>query len=140
MIRITLCRDARLCVRCIKGYSVRALTGTDARPCVPTNRYTSWHPYQSLHVLPYYNGRPLARHSRASLQRVSRITRQVPPLELKSSKRGTILGTRMYKEFNTIQMIYENTPLYDDSWIKVLKVTPLLVPFDENGYICGASM
>ena len=37
-------------------------------------------------------------------------------------------------------MIYENTPLYDDSWINVLRVTPLLVPFDENGYICSASM
>ena len=41
MIRVTLCRDARSCVRCVKGYSVRVLTGTDARPCVPTNRYTS---------------------------------------------------------------------------------------------------
>ena len=38
------CRDARSCVRCIKGYSIRCvkcysvvvLTGTDARPCVPT--------------------------------------------------------------------------------------------------------
>ena len=27
----------------------------------------------------------------------------VPPLELKSSKRGTIFGTRMYNEFSTIQ-------------------------------------
>ena len=30
------CRDARSSVRCIKGYSVMALTGTDARPSVPT--------------------------------------------------------------------------------------------------------
>ena len=30
------CRDARSCVRCVKGYSVRDLTGTDARPSVPT--------------------------------------------------------------------------------------------------------
>ncbi len=37
-------------------------------------------------------------------------------------------------------MIYKNTPLYDGSQIKVLMVTPLLVPFDENGYICSASM
>ena len=28
-----------LCVRCVKGYSVVILTGTDARPCGPTNRY-----------------------------------------------------------------------------------------------------
>ena len=25
-----------LCVRCVKGYSIVFLTGTDARPCVPT--------------------------------------------------------------------------------------------------------
>ena len=30
------CRDARSSVRCVKGYSVEVLTGTDARPCVPT--------------------------------------------------------------------------------------------------------
>ena len=35
------CRDARSSVRCVKGYGVRALTGTDARPCVPTFRYSS---------------------------------------------------------------------------------------------------
>ena len=48
MIRVTICRDARSCVRCIKSYSVTALTGTDARPCVPTNRYTLGLPFQSL--------------------------------------------------------------------------------------------
>ena len=45
-IRVTICRDARSCVRCVKGYSVGLLSvsvgsTTDARPCVPTNRYTS---------------------------------------------------------------------------------------------------
>ena len=43
-IRVTICRDARSCVRCVKGYSVGLLSvsvgsTTDARPCVPTNRY-----------------------------------------------------------------------------------------------------
>ncbi len=45
-IRVTICRDARSCVRCIKCYSVGLLSvsvgsTTDARPCVPTNRYPS---------------------------------------------------------------------------------------------------
>ena len=43
------CRDARSCVRCIKGYSVRCvkcysvvvLTGTDAQIVRPYSRYTS---------------------------------------------------------------------------------------------------
>ena len=34
------CRAARSCVHCVKGYSIVILTGTDARPCVPTSRYT----------------------------------------------------------------------------------------------------
>ena len=33
--------DARSCVRCIKGYSVRVLTGTDAQIVRPYNRYSS---------------------------------------------------------------------------------------------------
>ena len=41
MIRVTLCRDARSCVRCVKDYSVKVLTETDARPSVPTKGYTS---------------------------------------------------------------------------------------------------
>ncbi len=39
--RIALCRDARLCVRCVKGYSVEVLTGTDAQIVRPYNRYSS---------------------------------------------------------------------------------------------------
>ena len=35
------CMDARSCVRCIKGYSVRVLTGTDAQIVRPYNRYSS---------------------------------------------------------------------------------------------------
>ena len=48
------CRDARSSVRCVKGYSVEVLTGTDARPCVPTTV-----------TRPVVRGRT---HDRASLQ------------------------------------------------------------------------
>ena len=30
LLRVTICRDARSCVHCIKGYSVVVFTGTDA--------------------------------------------------------------------------------------------------------------
>ena len=36
-----LCRDARSCVRCAKGYSIVVLTGTDAQIVRPYSRYTS---------------------------------------------------------------------------------------------------
>ena len=31
--------------------------------------------------------------------------RKVPALELKSSKRGTVFGTRMYNDFSTIRLV-----------------------------------
>ncbi len=56
-------QDTSLCVRCVKGYSVVVLTGTDAqieRPYRTRSRLmsSSW----------FDNGRPPARYSRASLQ------------------------------------------------------------------------
>ena len=35
MGRVALCRDARSSVRCIKGYSIVVLTGTDAQTVRP---------------------------------------------------------------------------------------------------------
>ena len=35
------CRDARSSVRCVKGYSVVVLTGTDAQTVRPDSRYSS---------------------------------------------------------------------------------------------------
>ena len=51
-IRITLCRDARSSVHCVKGYSIVVLTGTDARAV---------RPYKGLLVSLYYNGRTTVR-------------------------------------------------------------------------------
>ena len=62
---------------------------------------------------------------------------RVPPLELKSSKRETIFGTRICNEFSTTQTTYTSSPLYENSQIKVLRAARSPCLLDENGYICG---
>ena len=68
MIRITLCRDARSCVRCVKGYSIRGFNG-DGR--------TTVRPYTGLHVtgsIPVVTRLAVLQrtHGRASLHRATR--------------------------------------------------------------------